>query len=47
MLSLYASEIAVFLGAMLNLEIDIKEIKRLIYPHPTVGELVKDALFRI
>lgn len=47
MISLYASEIALFLSAMLHLEINIEEIKRVIYPHPTVGELVKEALFHI
>lgn len=47
MLALYAGEIALFLGAILHLEIDIEEIKRIIYPHPTVSELIKDALYRI
>lgn len=47
MLSLYASEIALFLSAMLHLEINIDEIKRIVYPHPTVGELIKDALLHI
>ncbi|MBN2300426.1 MAG: dihydrolipoyl dehydrogenase [Acholeplasmataceae bacterium] len=47
MISLYASEIAIFLTAMMHLEIDIEEIKKIIYPHPTVGELIKDALFHI
>ncbi len=47
MLSLYASEISLFLSAMMHLEINIEEMKRIIYPHPTVGELVKDALFHI
>lgn len=47
MLSLYASEISLFLTAMLHLEIDIESIKQIIYPHPTVGELIKDALFNI
>jgi dihydrolipoamide dehydrogenase len=46
MLSLYASEIILFLTSMIHLEIHIEEIKRIIYPHPTVGELIKDALFQ-
>lgn len=47
MMSLYASEIILFLSSMIDLEINIDTLKRLIYPHPTVGELIKDALFHI
>lgn len=46
-LSLYASEIILFLSSMIHLEIQIETLKQIVYPHPTVGELIKDALFHI
>ncbi|MFP4178368.1 MAG: dihydrolipoyl dehydrogenase [Acholeplasmataceae bacterium] len=42
----YGSEMMLFLSSMLDLEIDIEQLKRLVYPHPTVGELIKDAFFQ-
>lgn len=45
--ALYASEIILFLSAMMQLEIQIETLKQIIYPHPTVGELIKDALFQL
>ncbi|MCK9235090.1 MAG: dihydrolipoyl dehydrogenase [Acholeplasmataceae bacterium] len=45
--ALYASEIILFLSAMMQLEIQIETLKQIIYPHPTVGELIKDALFHL
>lgn len=45
--SSYASEIIVMLSSMIDLEIDIQNIARLVFPHPTVGEIIKDTLFQL
>jgi dihydrolipoamide dehydrogenase len=45
--SLYASEIILMLSTAIDLKIDVKTLSRLVYPHPTVGELIKDALFTL
>jgi dihydrolipoamide dehydrogenase len=45
--SLYASEIILMLSTAIDLKIDVKTLTRLVYPHPTVGELIKDALFTL
>ncbi|HOW37362.1 MAG TPA: dihydrolipoyl dehydrogenase [Candidatus Izemoplasmatales bacterium] len=45
--SSYASEIIVMLSSMIDLEIDVQNITRLVFPHPTVGELIKDTLFQL
>lgn len=42
----YASEIIVLLASLIQLEIDIRNITKLVFPHPTVGEIIKDALFK-
>jgi len=43
----YSSEIIVMLSSMIQLEIDIRNITKLVFPHPTVGEIIKDALFKL
>jgi dihydrolipoamide dehydrogenase len=43
----YGSEMMLFLSSMLDLEIDLEQLRRLVYPHPTVGELIKDTLFQL
>lgn len=43
----YASEFIVAVSAMVDLEVDIENIKKLVFPHPTVCEIVREAIFQI
>ncbi|MDD4184094.1 MAG: dihydrolipoyl dehydrogenase [Candidatus Izemoplasmatales bacterium] len=43
----YASEIILTLSMAIDLKLTVKTLSRLVYPHPTVGELIKDTLFSL
>lgn len=43
----YASEYIVAVSELIDLEIDIERIKKLVFPHPTVCETVREAVFEI
>ena len=43
----YAGEFIVAVSAMIDLEVDIENIKKLVFPHPTVCEIVREATFQI
>ena len=43
----YAGEYIVAVSAMIDLEVDIENIKKLVFPHPTVCEIVREAIFAI
>ena len=43
----YAGEYIVTVSAMIDLEVDIENIKKLVFPHPTVCEIVREAIFQI
>ncbi len=43
----YAGEFIVSVSAMIDLEVDIENIKKLVFPHPTVCEIVREAIFSI
>ncbi|MDY6367853.1 MAG: dihydrolipoyl dehydrogenase [Clostridia bacterium] len=43
----YAGEFIVAVSAMVDLEVDIENIKKLVFPHPTVCEIVREAIFTI
>ena len=43
----YAGEFIVSVSAMVDLEVDIENIKKLVFPHPTVCEIVREAIFQI
>jgi dihydrolipoamide dehydrogenase len=47
MMSQYASEIILACGVMIEEEMTLDEMKKIIFPHPTVGEIVREALFKI
>jgi dihydrolipoamide dehydrogenase len=32
---------------MIDLEVDIENIKKLVFPHPTVCEIIREAIFQI
>lgn len=43
----YSGEYIVAVSAMIDLEVDIENIKKLVFPHPTVCEIVREAIFQI
>ncbi len=43
----YSGEYIVMISAMIDLEVDIENIKKLVFPHPTVCEIVREAIFQI
>ncbi|NLF49005.1 MAG: dihydrolipoyl dehydrogenase [Acholeplasmataceae bacterium] len=43
----YASEIILTLSMAVDLKLTVKTLSRLVYPHPTVGELIKDTLLSL
>ena len=43
----YSGEYIVSVSAMIDLEVDIENIKKLVFPHPTVCEIVREAIFQI
>ena len=43
----YSGEYIVSVSAMIDLEVDIENIKKLVFPHPTVSEIVREAIFTI
>ncbi|NLC88608.1 MAG: dihydrolipoyl dehydrogenase [Clostridiaceae bacterium] len=47
LMSQYASEIIVACGVMIEEEMTLDEMKKIIFPHPTVGEIVREALFKL
>lgn len=47
MLGSYASELVIPLGMMIEKQMTIDEIKEFIFPHPTVGEAIREAIFAL
>lgn len=47
MLGSYASELAITLGMMIEKQMTIDEIKEFIFPHPTVSEVIREAIFQL
>ena len=47
MIANYASEIIISAGIMIEQKMSIDEIKQLIFPHPTVSEIIREAIFRL
>lgn len=41
----HASEIILAVGFLIETEMRIKDIKELVFPHPTVGEIIREAVF--
>ena len=46
MLSNYSSEFIVSVGTFIELGLTLDEIKQIIFPHPTVAEIVREAVFQ-
>ena len=47
MVGSYASEIIASIGMMVDTEMSIERLKKFVFPHPTVGEVIHDALYSI
>ncbi len=47
MIGNYASEIIYGAGLMLETEMRVNDIKELVFPHPTVSEIIREAIFDI
>jgi dihydrolipoamide dehydrogenase len=47
MISPYASEIIYGAGLMIEKEMTISEIRQLVFPHPTVCEALREAIFQL
>ena len=47
LLGSYASEIIMTAGILVETEMRIDEIKELVFPHPTVSEIIREAIFHI
>lgn len=45
LLGSYASEIILAVGFLIEAELTLPEIRELIFPHPTVGEIIREAVF--
>ncbi|MHB1484676.1 MAG: dihydrolipoyl dehydrogenase [Saccharofermentanales bacterium] len=43
----YASEIILIAGMMIETEMKIEDIKEFIFPHPTVSEIIREAIFQL
>jgi dihydrolipoamide dehydrogenase len=43
----YASEIIVSACAMIEMQMRVDDVKELIFPHPTVSEIIREAVFRL
>ena len=42
----YSSEFIVTCGTFIELGMTVDEIKKIVFPHPTVGEIIREAVFR-
>ena len=47
MIGSYASEIILSAAMMVDTELPPERLKKLVFPHPSVGEVIRDALFQI
>ncbi|MDD3920808.1 MAG: FAD-dependent oxidoreductase, partial [Eubacteriales bacterium] len=45
-LSNYASEFIVAAGAFIELELTVEDVKEIVFPHPTVSEIIREAVFQ-
>lgn len=43
----YAGEYIVAVSALIDLQVDIENIKKLVFPHPTVCEIIRETVFSI
>ena len=46
MIGSYTSEIIYGVAAMMESEMDIDSIKKIVFPHPTVSEVIREGIFQ-
>ncbi len=46
MIGSYASEIIYGVAAMMEMEMGVEDIKKIVFPHPTVSEIIREGIFR-
>ena len=46
MIGSYSSEIIYGAGIMIETEMRIRDIKELVFPHPTVSEIIRESVFQ-
>jgi len=44
-LSNYSSEFIVALGSWIELGLTVEQIRKIVFPHPTVSEIIREAVF--
>jgi len=47
MIGSYASEIILSACAMIEMQMSIDDVRELVFPHPTVSEIIREAVFRL
>lgn len=47
MIGNYSSEIIISAGMMIEKRMNIEEIKKFVFPHPTVSEIIREAIFQL
>ena len=47
MIGSYASEIIYGAAMMVETEMRVADIQKLVFPHPTVAEIIREAIFHI
>jgi dihydrolipoamide dehydrogenase len=47
MIGSYASEIIFGAGLMIETEMRVEDVKELVFPHPTVSEIIREAIFEL
>ena len=47
MIANYASEVIFSAAMMIEIEMKIEDIKELVFPHPTVGEIIREGIFQL
>jgi dihydrolipoamide dehydrogenase len=43
----YASEIIISGAMMIECEMRVSDVKELVFPHPTVSEIIREAIFKL
>ena len=43
----YVSEMIWGIAGMMNQKVTVEEMKKIIFPHPTVSEIIKETLFNL
>ncbi|MEG2377195.1 MAG: dihydrolipoyl dehydrogenase [Clostridia bacterium] len=46
MIGSYASEVIMSAAMMVELEMRIRDVKQMVFPHPTVAEIIREAIFK-